>query len=333
MKKRVQAGEPVLKQLWLFNQINSDLHRVEKELYNFIKPDFPVLEDSAVQLLEAGGKRLRPAFTLLAGKFYNYPIDKLLPVAMALELIHMATLVHDDVVDDSMTRRGRPTVKAKWGNIVSIATGDYLLAKALELLAQINHPEVSQILAEVSIEMSQGEIQQIKASYDVRQNLKQYYYRVKRKTALLISASCKLGALVSSAPRREVWALGAYGHSLGMAFQIVDDILDVTAEASQLGKPVGGDIRQGIMTLPMIIALRESKESARLEELLIKFEKTESEVSEAIRLIKESGAIDESMRFVDLYIHKAKAYLQELPNVPTRKALVDLAQFIKERKF
>ena len=322
-----------MKQLWLFNQINSDLHRVEKELYEFVKTDFPVLEESAVQLLEAGGKRLRPAFTLLAGKFYGYPIDKLLPVAMALELIHMATLVHDDVVDDSKTRRGRPTVKAKWGNIVSVATGDYLLAKSLELIAKIDHPEVSRILAEVSIEMSQGEIQQIKASYDVRQNLKQYYYRVKRKTALLISASCKLGALVSSAPRREVWALGAYGHALGMAFQIVDDILDVTAEASQLGKPIGGDIHQGIMTLPMILALRKSSNPLRLRELLAKEEKTAMEVSETIQLIKDSGAIDESMHYVDLYIHKAKTYLQELPNVSTRKALEDLAQFIKDRKF
>ncbi|MEL1136246.1 polyprenyl synthetase family protein [Desulfitobacterium sp. THU1] len=322
-----------MKQLWLFNQINSDLQRVEKELHAYIETDFPVLDQSAVQLLEAGGKRLRPAFTLLAGKFYGYPIDKLLPVAMALELIHMATLVHDDVVDASTTRRGRPTVKAKWGNIVSIATGDYLLAKALELLAQINHPDVSRILAEVSVEMSQGEIQQIKASNDINQNLKQYYYRIKRKTAMLISASCKLGAIVSSAPRREVWALGAYGHALGMAFQVVDDVLDVTAEASELGKPVGGDIRQGIMTLPLILALSRSKEKDQLREILTKTEKTDGEVAEAIRMIKESGAIGESMHYVDLYINKANTHLQELPNVPTRKALVELASFIKARKF
>ncbi|MGI1658636.1 MAG: polyprenyl synthetase family protein [Desulfitobacterium sp.] len=322
-----------MKQLWLFNQINSDLQRVEKELHAYIETDFPVLDQSAVQLLEAGGKRLRPAFTLLAGKFYGYPIDKLLPVAMALELIHMATLVHDDVVDASTTRRGRPTVKAKWGNIVSIATGDYLLAKALELLAQINHPDVSRILAEVSVEMSQGEIQQIKASNDINQNLKQYYYRIKRKTAMLISASCKLGAIVSSAPRREVWALGAYGHALGMAFQVVDDVLDVTAEASELGKPVGGDIRQGIMTLPLILALSRSKEKDQLREILTKTEKTDGEVAEAIRMIKESGAIEDSMHYVDLYINKANTHLQELPNVPTRKALVELASFIKARKF
>jgi len=332
MKKRVRAGESVLKQLWLFNQINSDLQRVEKELTKFVETDFPILQDSAVHLLSAGGKRLRPAFTLLAGKFYGYSLEKLMPVAMALELIHMSSLVHDDIVA-SMTRRGRPTVKAKWGNIVSIETGDYLFAKSLVLISKIDHPEVARILAEISVEMCQGEIQQIKSSFDVEQNLKQYYYRIKRKTALLISACCKLGALVSGAPRRQVWALGAYGHSLGMAFQIVDDVLDITAKPSEFGKPIGGDLRQGIMTLPMILALKLTSEPARLKVLLGQIDKTEEEVAETIGLIKATKAIDESMRLVDLYVQKAKRHLQDLPVIPTRKALGELAEFIRVRKF
>ncbi|OLN31600.1 polyprenyl synthetase family protein [Desulfosporosinus metallidurans] len=322
-----------MKQLWLFNQINSDLQRVENELTKFVETDYPILQDSAVHLLAAGGKRLRPAFTLLAGKFYGSSSEKLMPVAMALELIHMSSLVHDDVVDASMTRRGRPTVKANWGNIVSVETGDYLLAKSLMLIAKIDHPEVSRILAEVSVEMCQGEIQQIKSSFDVEQNLKQYYYRIKRKTAMLISACCKLGALVSEAPRRQIWALGAYGHSLGMAFQIVDDVLDITAKPSEFGKPIGGDLRQGIMTLPMILALKSSPEPGKLKTLLGKVDKTEDEVAETIGLIKATGAIDDSMHLVDLYVKKAKKHLQDLPKVPTRKALEDLAEFIAVRKF
>ncbi|MHB8126641.1 MAG: polyprenyl synthetase family protein [Desulfitobacteriaceae bacterium] len=322
-----------MKQLWLFNQINSDLQKMETALLKFVATDFPILNESSVHLLAAGGKRLRPAFTLLAGKFYGYSLDKLLPVAMALELIHMATLVHDDVVDASMTRRGRPTVKAQWGNIVAVHTGDYLLAKSLELIAKIDHPEVSRILAEVSIEMCQGEIQQIKSSFDTQQSLKQYYYRIKRKTALLIQASCRLGGIISGAPKRQVWALGAYGHALGMAFQIVDDILDITAEASELGKPIGGDLRQGIMTLPVIIALKLSLKREKLYELLSKEDKTDPEVDLAISLIKESGAINESMRWVDLYVNKAKGYLEDLPMVPTRKALRELAEFVRTRKF
>ena len=322
-----------MKQLWLFNQINSDLQRVEKELTKFVETDYPILHDSAVHLLTAGGKRLRPAFTLLAGKFYGYSLEKLIPVAMALELIHMATLVHDDVVDASMTRRGRPTVKANWGNIVSVQTGDYLLAKSLLLISKIDHPEVARILAEVSVEMCQGEIQQIKCSFDVEQNLKQYYYRIKRKTALLISACCRLGALVSGAPRLQVWALGAYGHSLGMAFQIVDDVLDLTAKPSDFGKPIGGDVQQGIMTLPMILALKLSTNPSHLKALLRKMDKTNEEVSETIEIIKNTGAINESMHLVDLYVLKAKKHLQDLPQVPTRKALEELAEFIRVRKF
>lgn len=322
-----------MKQLWLFKQINSDLQRVEKELTNFVETDYPILQDSAVHLLSAGGKRLRPAFTLLAGKFYGYSMEKLMPVAMALELIHMSSLVHDDVVDASMTRRGRPTVKAKWGNLVSVQTGDYLFAKSLELIAKIDHPEVARILAEISVEMCQGEIQQIKSSFDVEQNVKQYYYRIKRKTALLISACCRLGALVSDAPKNQVWALGAYGHSLGMAFQIVDDVLDITAKPSEFGKPIGGDLRQGIMTLPMILALKQSPEPARLRALLGKIDKTDDEVSETIQLIKATNAIDDSMMLVESYVKKAKKHLQDLPNIPTRKALEDLADFVRVRKF
>lgn len=322
-----------MKQLWLFNQINTDLQRVEKELMKFVETDYPMLQDSAVHLLAAGGKRLRPAFTLLAGKFYGYSLEKLIPVAMALELIHMSSLVHDDVVDASMTRRGRPTVKANWGNIVSVETGDYLLAQSLVLISKIDHPEVARILAEISVEMCQGEIQQIKSTFDVEQNLKQYYYRIKRKTALLISACCRLGALVSEAPRRQVWALGAYGHSLGMAFQIVDDVLDITAKPSEFGKPIGGDLRQGIMTLPMILALRLSPERSHLQMLLAKIDKTDDEVWEAIGLIKSTEAIEESMRLVDLYVKKAKKHLRELPMIPTRKALEELAEFIRVRKF
>ncbi|CAA7601746.1 Isoprenoid synthase domain protein [Acididesulfobacillus acetoxydans] len=322
-----------MKQLWLFNQINADLQRVEEELRRFVGTDYPLLDESSVHLLAAGGKRLRPAFTLLAGKFYDYSFEKLLPIAMALELIHMATLVHDDVVDASLTRRGRETVKAKWGNVVSVQTGDYLLAKSLVLIAQIDHPVISGILARVSVEMCQGEIQQIKSSFDTKQTPKQYYYRIKRKTALLISASCKLGGIASSAPPRQIWALGAYGHALGMAFQIVDDVLDITARPTELGKPVGGDLHQGIMTLPMILALRSSAEGGRLEELLAKPDKSGEEISTAIEWIRRSGAIEESMHWVERYVAKAVGYLEELPDVTTRRALQELAEFIRVRKF
>ncbi len=317
----------------LFREINADLKKVEKELEKVLKVDDPILAQTCVYLLEAGGKRMRPGFTLLAGKFFNYRIEKLLPVAMAIELIHMATLVHDDVVDASLTRRGRPTLAAGWGNTVSIATGDYLLAKALDLIVKIDNQKVSQILAEVCVQMCQGEIQQINCSFDTEQTFKHYYYRIRRKTALLIGLSCKLGAMVSSASRRQIWAINKYGRCLGIAFQIVDDILDITADPKTLGKPVGGDIRQGIMTLPMIYALTDSAQADRLRLLLGTEKKTEQEVLEAVNIIIESGAIERCQHVADSYIHKAIDSLRELPDMPTKSALVELAEFVGARRY
>lgn len=316
----------------IFGEITKDLKKVENELEKLLTVEDPVLSQTCLYLLQAGGKRMRPGFTLLSARFFNYNLEKLLPVAMSLEIIHMATLVHDDVVDASLTRRGRPTLSANWGNEVSIATGDFLLAKALEQIIRIDDAEVSKILAQVCVEMCQGEIQQIRCSYDVEQNYKQYYYRIERKTAMLISLCCKLGAMVSGASKRQVWIMSTYGHYLGIAFQIVDDILDIVADPKVLGKPVGGDIRQGIITLPMIIALCKAQ-SDELKEILRKREKTEAEVLYAAQIIKESGAIEEGRRIVNLYIQKAIKYLPELPDPPTRKVLIELAEFVGQRSY
>ena len=317
----------------LFLEISNDLKKVEKELDKTLKVSDPVLSQTCIYLLQAGGKRMRPGFTLLSGKFFEYKFEKLLPVAMAIELIHMATLVHDDVVDSSLTRRGRPTLAASWGNTVSIATGDYLFAKALELIVKIDNPKVSRILADVSIEMCQGEIQQIKCSYDINQTSKEYYYRIRRKTALLLGLSCKLGAIMSNANSRQVWLMSTYGHCLGIAFQIVDDILDITADPEVLGKPVGGDVRQGIITLPMIYALQDSPDANRLKMLLSKKVKSEGETQEAVELIKASGGIDKSREVVTLYIEKAIRHLHELPDIGSRGALIELAEFVGERGY
>lgn len=320
-----------LKHQKLFREIITDLKIVEKELDKFLKVKDPILSQTSIYLLQAGGKRMRPGFTLLSGKFFDYQFEKLLPIAMSLELIHMATLVHDDVVDASLTRRGRPTLAAGWGNTVSIATGDYLLAKALELIVRIDNKEISKAIADVSVQMCQGEIQQIKCSYDITQNYKQYYYRIQRKTALLISLCCKLGAMVSNASKRQIWIMSTYGHCLGIAFQIVDDILDIIADPKTLGKPVGGDIRQGIITLPMIYALKESPYANELKELLGKQIKNENEVEQVVQLIIRSGGIEKSRRVVNSFLKKAIKNFDELPDIPSKEVLKELAQFVGQR--
>jgi len=316
-----------------FSEIKNELSVVEDELIKAVRSSDPLLTETATHLIMAGGKRLRPAFCLLGGKFANFNLDKIVPLAVALELIHMATLVHDDVVDASLTRRGRPTVKAQWGNRISTHIGDYLLGKSLILISQYEDPLIPRVLAETSVKMSEGEILQISTTYDTNQSIKDYFYRINRKTALLISASCQLGAVACGASRQLHQTLRRFGHYIGMAFQITDDILDMTAEQTKLGKPVGGDLRQGIITIPSIYALSKSSTRSRLAEIIIKPEKNEQEILEAIDLITRCGGIDYSAGLATQYINKAKKELSGLPDVPVKRTMQIIAEFIGIRKF
>lgn len=322
-----------MKGLELFNVIKNDLKVVEKELQKIVKTPDPLLAETSAHLLNAGGKRLRPAFALMAGKTCSYNPDKLVPLAMALELIHMASLVHDDVIDDSYTRRGKPTVKANWGDQISIYTGTYIFAQSLVLIAKCDNPVISRILADISVKMCEGEIQQLVTCYDPSQTIKDYFFKIKRKTALLISASCQLGAVACGAPGYHVEALARYGYYLGMAFQIGDDILDLTATQKALGKPVGSDLRQGIVTLPVIFALTGTGDNRRLAEIVKSKNKKEGEVLEAINIIRKSGAIEKSFDISNRYLLKAKTQLISLPACEATAGLNTIADFIGNRSF
>lgn len=324
-----------MKSWLLFAEIKNDLKQVETELYRHVKSDVDLLSETSAHLLKAGGKRLRPAFALLAGKFHNYSLEKLMPLAVALELIHMATLVHDDVVDASYTRRGIPTVKANWGNKISIHTGDFLLAKSLLLISEYKNPTIAKVMARVSVEMCQGEIQQIATAFNVEQNLKDYFYRIKRKTALLIAASCELGATVTGSPHYLVKALKRYGHNLGMAFQITDDVLDLIGDSDQFGKQIGSDLRQGIITLPVILTLNNlTKDKAiDLKKIIQEKNKSEQEVQEVINILRDSGGIEQALDISNHYIAKAKKELTKLPKTPTREGLHYIADFVQAREF
>ncbi|MDD4168714.1 MAG: polyprenyl synthetase family protein [Desulfotomaculaceae bacterium] len=317
----------------IFNGIRDDLLIVEEELKQILETKNPLLETST-SLLNAGGKRLRPALSILGAKFGNYDLEEIKPLAVALELVHMASLIHDDVVDDSMTRRGAPTVKAIWGNGISANIGMYIFAKSLTLIAKYeDNPLISKVSAHASIKMCEGEIQQISTSFDSGQGVKDYFIRVKRKTALLISASVQLGAVACGAGRNIHLPLRRYGNCIGMAFQITDDILDLEADQKDIGKPVGSDLRQGIITLPLIYAFGKSGQRDRLLELARQVEKDEGEVQEAIELIRDCGAIDYSFKVARKYIEKSKRELTFLPDLPAKKTLYDIADFIDVRKY
>lgn len=318
-----------LKRLYTF--INSDLDIIERALEETIQAEHPVLKEASMHLLQAGGKRIRPVFVLLSGKFGNYNIDEIKNVAVALELIHTASLVHDDVIDNAELRRGGLTVKAKWDNRIAMYTGDYIFARAVELMTNINKIEAHQVLSKTMVELVIGEIEQIKDKYNWDQNLRTYFRRIKRKTAILIAVSCELGAIVSEAPVQIQRQLYRFGYNVGMAFQITDDILDFTGTEKELGKPAGSDLQQGNITLPVLYALQN--ESLRKEILTTFDPNNEEKMRYIISLVKTSGGIEYAKEISERYLKKAHEIIKELPNCKEKTALLNIAKYIGKRKF
>jgi len=325
-----------MKQAFGFNEIKKELANVEKFLSEYTNFSHLELRNSSQHILKAGGKRIRPAFVLLSGKIYNRDnnID-LIPIAAAVELIHMASLVHDDVIDRADIRRGEPTIRVLWGNKFSLHCGDYLLAHAIKLIDPQKNKDIANILARISVEMCQGEIQQLLSVFDTNQSIKDYFYRIKRKTALLIAASCKIGAVAANAPKEAVNALYKYGYYLGMAFQIKDDVLDMQGNSNVIGKPAGNDLAQGIITLPTIFALNKcNQDSARLKNIIDnQFINHDQELTEALEIVKRSGGLEKSLAVSKKFIIKAKKQLDLLPKCSIKENMEKIADYINERDF
>ncbi|MFS0863554.1 heptaprenyl diphosphate synthase component II [Fredinandcohnia sp. 179-A 10B2 NHS] len=315
----------------MYSYLNTDLALIEKELETTIQGDHPVLKQAGLHLLQSGGKRLRPVFVLLGGKFGNYDIHVIKNVAVALELIHTASLVHDDVIDDADLRRGRPTIKAKWDNKIAMYAGDYILGSSLEIITKLRDPLLHQILSNTIVEVCLGEIEQIQDKYRFDQNLRTYLRRIKRKTALLIAVSCQLGAIAADVPEKVHKNLFLFGYYVGMAFQITDDILDFTGTEEQLGKPAGSDLLQGNITLPVLYAM----EKPELKEKIIQIsENTDpEEMKSIITSIKESDAIKRAEMLSNCYLAKAYKVLEDIPPNRARNTLHNVAKYIGKRKY
>ncbi|MFD3446107.1 heptaprenyl diphosphate synthase component II [Microbacteriaceae bacterium 4G12] len=315
----------------MYSFLRSDIEKIEQELKAVVASEQQLLQEAALQLIQAGGKRIRPVFVLLCGKFGNYKLDTVKHAAVALELIHMASLVHDDVIDAALLRRGNSTVNAKWGDRIAMYTGDYLFAKSLECITNINIPEAHQALSKTIVEVCKGEIEQIEDKYNFDQNLRTYLRRIKRKTALLIASSCQLGAIASGACRDTVNRLFWFGYFVGMSYQIIDDILDFVSTEEALGKPAGGDLLQGNITLPVLYAMQVPE---LREKIVCVHEGTnDSEMKTIIRLIKESDAIEQSFAFSERYLKKAFEVIKPLPRGQAKSALQNVAKYIGKRKF
>jgi heptaprenyl diphosphate synthase len=312
----------------IFFPFRGDLNLIERELDRSLDTKDIVLKKTSSHLLKAGGKRIRPVLVLLGGRFGTYDIQQLKNVAVALELIHMATLVHDDVIDDSELRRGKPTVKAKWDNRIAMYTGDYILARGLMIVTELKNPEIHEIFSKAIVEMSIGEIEQIRDFNNWNQNLRKYLRRIKRKTALLIAVSCQLGAIASNASQDVVRKMFTYGYNVGMSYQIRDDILDFVGDEKKLGKPAGSDLRQGNITLPALYALNCDSNKNKFKELL-----NENNVDEMIQFIRNGEGIEYAQKLADRYLQRGMAALEGLPDGKDKDALLKIARFIGERQF
>lgn len=315
----------------VYSFLNADLDLIEQELEKTVSSTEPLLSEAGLHLLQAGGKRIRPVFVLLSAMFGEYDINKVKKVAIALEIIHMASLVHDDVIDDAELRRGKPTIKAKWDNRIAMYTGDYLFARSLEIMTSLENIAAHQILSKTIVEVSLGEIEQIKDKYDFDQNLRVYLRRIKRKTALLIAASCQLGAIAGGVPESIHKKLFLFGYYVGMSFQITDDILDFTSTEEELGKPVGGDLLQGNITLPVLYAMENPELKKKISK--VTSDTPHAEMAEIIDAISTSDAIERSIQVSDMYLQKGFSILNQLPKNRARSALTNIAKYIGKRKF
>ncbi|WP_138492959.1 polyprenyl synthetase family protein [Paenibacillus pinistramenti] len=324
-----------MKMLDLFGPMKKDMDFIEKQLYKSVEGEEGLLSETSSHLLMAGGKRLRPVFVLLGGKFGEYNLERLQYVAVPLELIHSASLVHDDVIDDADMRRGKPTVKSQWDNRIAMYTGDYIYGKALTLATRLEDPQIHRILAKAMVQMSVGEMEQIRDFFNTEQTVRNYLLRIRRKTALLIAISCQLGAIAAGAAPAVSRLLYRYGYNVGMAFQIRDDLLDLLGTEKQIGKPPGSDMRQGNITLPVLYALQEEHLREPLLKEIREIHRMDGrrDAAEAIQMIRQSSGVRTAEELADRFIHKALDALSRLPEIKAKKNLQDIAHFVNRRTY
>ena len=291
--------------------LRDDLQRVELALRDAVRSDDPFLTEVASHLLEAGGKRLRPALAVAVGRLASTPVtDDVVQGAASVELVHLGSLYHDDVMDEATTRRTVESVNARWGNLVAILAGDFLLAKASEIAASLG-TEVTALLAATIGRLCEGQVRELQFAYNAERTEDAYFSSIAGKTASLMSTSCRIGALAANLPRAHVDALTDYGHHLGMAFQIVDDVLDVVATDEELGKPAGNDLVEGVYTLPVILALAEADASDRLRDALGR-PLQRDEADEVRALVQRNGAIASACSVAREYAKRAADALAPL---------------------
>ncbi len=311
----------------------ADLATVETALREEIGSDPDAVSSPMADLFAAGGKRLRPALVLLAARCGRYEVKHLTPAAMAVELTHAATLVHDDVIDRSPVRRGRPTVAASLGDEPAIVIGDFYFAKAYEHAARTGSPEVVGILAQAVMDICAGEVRQQAIRYRYSTGVDEYMARIEAKTATLLAACCDIGAILAALPAAQRSALHEYGRLLGLAFQIADDVLDYMSSVGEIGKPIGHDIAEGFATLPVMIAMEDESAARKLLPLLQDGRKlSASEASKVVDIVREVRAPQHALERAQHFASSAGKQLDALPAGESRVTLMVLTDYVVSRK-
>jgi len=293
----------------------------------------PRIPQVTAHLIEAGGKRLRPMLTLAAARLCGYAGPYHVHLAAAVEFIHTATLLHDDVVDESAQRRGRPTANLLWDNKSSVLVGDYLFARAFQLMTEPGQIRVLNILANASATIAEGEVLQLTAAQDLATTEEIYLKVVRGKTAALFSAATEVGGVVAGAPETAVQALYTYGDALGIAFQIADDLLDYGGTASAIGKNTGDDFRERKLTLPLIkaVAKADADERAFWVRVIEKGDQREGDLEQALSIMTRHGALEAARADAFVWADRARAALRDLPDHPLRQVLDELSAYVVSR--
>ncbi len=311
----------------------NDLEKIEAELSENLKPYLDLVSDVAHHILFAGGKRLRPLLLVLSARLCGYQEEYAKTVSTALEYLHAATLLHDDIVDDAILRRGKTVAHSLYGNATTVLVGDFLLARALAICADSGKIKVIRIISDLTENMSTGEVHQLMRKGDVSLTEDEYLEVIRRKTAVLFQAACTVSAVIAEAPEEKEKALSDFGYNLGIAFQMADDLFDYTMDTAALGKEVGADLREGKLTLPVIHALKQANPADR--DAMIKIIKNEAfsvdEFNALVELLKKNYGIAYTEKKAEFCIEKAKEALSVFEPSKTKDSLLDIANYALAR--
>jgi octaprenyl-diphosphate synthase len=312
----------------------NDLEKIEIELSENLKPYLDLVSDVAHHILFAGGKRLRPLLLVLSARLCGYNADYAKTVSAALEYLHAATLLHDDIVDDAVLRRGKTVAHSVYGNAITVLVGDFLLARALALCADSGKIRVIHIISDLTENMSTGEVHQLMRKGDISLTEDEYLEVIRRKTAVLFQAACTVSAVIADASEEKENALSDFGYYLGMAFQMADDLFDYTLDTADLGKEVGADLREGKLTLPVIHALKQAN-SADRDQMVKIIENENFSVDEfklLVQLLEKNDGITYTQKTAAAYIEKAKSTLAVFEPSKTKETLLDIAEYTLHRR-